>query len=398
MGRTEPLGFRFGHTMRELTQGASTEDIRGINRRHVLNLIRTRQPISRAQLSRESGLQRSTISLIVEELVEDRWVLESPAGAVVRGRRPTLLRLNEERVIIGVDIRPSQTTVVVSDAHGRFTRQETLPTTPDAEATLARLAECVQSLVKRCKGKKVEGIGVSLPGRYDAATGRLIFAPNLGWRQVDVLTPLRAATGLEVVAENAANACVLAAVWFGQVEGSRDFVVVTVSEGIGTGILANGQMLRGAGGMAGEFGHVTMDPAGPECGCGGRGCWEVFASNRAGLRYFTEEGGAEVTFAELLSLAEQGDEAAGRAVQRMAEHLGRGMKTVAGALAPEWIVVVGEVTRAWARYGPVLEAELEKQMQPGARAPRVVAASEQELARLRGTVALVLQEDFGLPA
>src|ERR1700682_5783389 len=106
------------------TQVASSETARDINRRVILNLIRTRQPISRADLARVSGLQRSTISLIVEGLIEDSWVLEGPTGRLPRGRRPTFLRLNDDRVIIGVDIRPTQTTVALADANGKFTSQE----------------------------------------------------------------------------------------------------------------------------------------------------------------------------------------------------------------------------------------------------------------------------------
>src|SRR5580765_6261254 len=108
--------------------GASSEVVRDINRRIVLNLIRTKQPISRADLARVSGLQRSTISLIVEQLMQESWVLEGPTGRLPRGRRPTFLRLNDERVIVGVDIRPSQTTVALADANGTFSSQEVMPT------------------------------------------------------------------------------------------------------------------------------------------------------------------------------------------------------------------------------------------------------------------------------
>src|SRR6266496_2605861 len=115
-------------------QAASSEVVREINRRIVLNLIRTRQPISRADLARASGLQRSTISLIVEQLIQENWVLEGPTGRLPRGRRPTFLRLNDERVIIGVDIRPTQTTVALADANGKFTSQEAMPTAADPKA------------------------------------------------------------------------------------------------------------------------------------------------------------------------------------------------------------------------------------------------------------------------
>src|SRR6202035_3455530 len=121
------------------TQGASSEVVRDINRRIVLNLIRTRQPISRADLARVSGLQRSTISLIVEQLVQENWVLEGPTGRLPRGRRPTFLRLNDERVVIGVDIRPVQTTVALADANGRFLSQEAMVTLPDPAIALQNL-------------------------------------------------------------------------------------------------------------------------------------------------------------------------------------------------------------------------------------------------------------------
>src|SRR6516225_11234926 len=115
-------------------QAASSEVVRDINRRIVLNLVRTKHPISRADLARLSGLQRSTISLIVEQLIEENWVLEGPTGRLPRGRRPTFLRLNDDRVIIGVDIRPIQTTVALADANGKFTSQEVLPTAADPKA------------------------------------------------------------------------------------------------------------------------------------------------------------------------------------------------------------------------------------------------------------------------
>src|ERR1051325_5815023 len=118
------------------TQGASSEIVRDINRRLVLNLIRTRHPISRADLARVSGLQRSTISLIVEDLVKDRWVLEGPTGRLPRGRRPTFLRLNDERVIIGVDVRPTQISVALSDVNGKFASQEAMPTPASPKAAV----------------------------------------------------------------------------------------------------------------------------------------------------------------------------------------------------------------------------------------------------------------------
>src|SRR4051794_9118034 len=160
-------------------QGASSEVVRDINRRIVLNLIRTRQPISRADLARASGLQRSTISLIVEQLIDGNWVLEGPTGRLPRGRRPTFLRLNDDRVIIGVDIRPFQTTVALADANGKFVSQEVLPPSADPNVALSRLISAIRRIKGACHGKMIEGVGISLPGRFDHASNRLVFAPNL---------------------------------------------------------------------------------------------------------------------------------------------------------------------------------------------------------------------------
>jgi predicted NBD/HSP70 family sugar kinase len=376
---------------------ASSEVVRDINRRIVLNLIRTRQPISRADLARVSGMQRSTISLIVEELVNEHWVIEGPTGRLPRGRRPTFLRLNDERVIIGVDIRPIQTTVALADVNGKFTTQEMMPTPADPKVAVEQIIQRILPIIRSCREKKIEGIGITLPGRVDHSSERLVFAPNLKWRDVDLGTPIAKATGLEVELENAANACVLAAVWFDHLESYRNIVVVTVAEGIGTGFLMNGQLATGLNGMAGEFGHVPLDSKGPKCGCGSRGCWEVFASNRAALRYYHESSSHTdgLSFQDLLSLADQGDKQAVKALETMAHYLGRGMRMIVAGLAPERIIVIGDLTRSWHRFGPVIEAEVQAQVLPGGCAPRLIPAHEDGMARLRGTVALVLQKHFG---
>jgi predicted NBD/HSP70 family sugar kinase len=369
---------------------------RDINRSVLLNLIRRRQPLSRADLARLSGLQRSTVSLIVEQLIEEEWVLEGPAARLPRGRRPTFLRLNDSRTVIGVDLRPVRTTVVMADVNGRFLAQEEFETPHGPKRTLARLIAAIRRMTGAYPERIFDGIGVSLPGRFHRESRRLIFAPNLEWPEFDLKTPIEEATGLSAELENAANACVLSEVWFGQPDGVRDLVVITVSEGIGAGILANGRLVRGADGMAGEFGHVQLDPAGPKCRCGGRGCWETLASNRAAVRFYSESQPAlGLEFADLLRLAEQGDAGALAAFDKVAEHLGSGLRMIAAGLAPEVIVIVGEFTRLWHRVGPVIEAEVAAQTLAG-RKPRIAVAPEGQTARLRGTIALFLQKHVGV--
>jgi predicted NBD/HSP70 family sugar kinase len=305
--------------------------------------------------------------------------------------------LNDRRAIVVIDLRPSTTTIAVSDANGRFLSQQAISTPSDAERAAAKLSEEIRQMMLTHAGLLFEGIGISVPGRFDDKQQRVIFAPNLKWQEFDLRGPLEKATGLKVELENAANACVLAEVWFGQAERTRDLVVVTVSEGVGVGIFSNGHLLRGLNGLAGEFGHVPLDPDGPQCGCGSRGCWEVYASNWAALRYYQESGGANCpTFKGLLSLAKSDDDAlALRALDRMAKAIGRGLRMIVAGLSPEEIVFVGDFTRLWNRMGPGIEADVAAATLVG-KPPRVrPAEAEPSLARLRGAVALVLQKHFG---
>jgi predicted NBD/HSP70 family sugar kinase len=376
-------------------RSASSETARDINRRIVLNLIRSRQPISRADLARSSGLQRSTVSAIVDQLIRVGWVVESSMGRLPRGRRPIYLKLNAQRAIIGIDIRPSRSIIATADINGHFDSQEILSTPSNPRKAVKQLAARLQHLIRSRPGMSFEGIGVSLPGRIDTRSQKLCFAPNLGWRNFDIKTPLSRATGLDVDLENAANACALAEAWFGPNASARDLVIVTVSEGIGTGLFLNGQLVRGPEGMAGEFGHITLEVGGPLCGCGNRGCWEMMASNRAAVRYYNQsaETGNGPSYTELLLLADQGNVKAAKALDTQALYLGRGLRMLATGFAPEAIVIVGEITLAWSRFGPAIEKVVTAYPLPGKK-PRIQPAHDGETARLRGTVALVLQKHF----
>jgi len=376
-------------------RSASSETARDINRRIVLNLIRSRQPISRADLARSTGLQRSTVSAIADQLIREGWVVEGLMGRLPRGRRPIYLKLNARRAIIGIDIRPIRTIIATADINAHFDYQEILSTPSDPRKAVAQLTARLQDLIRLRPGTSFDGIGISLPGRIDPKSQKLCFAPNLRWRSYDIKTPLARATGLEVEQENAANACALAEAWFGPNDSTRDMVVITVSEGIGAGLFMNGQLVRGPFGMAGEFGHMTLETNGPLCGCGNRGCWEMLASNRAAIRYYSQSGDAAdgPSFPELLALADQGDVKAVKALETQALYLGRGLRMLATGIAPAAIVIVGEVTRAWDRFGPAIEKEVSAYPLPG-NMPRIQPAHDGETARLRGTVALVLQKHF----
>jgi predicted NBD/HSP70 family sugar kinase len=373
-------------------QSASNKMPREINRNLIFNLIRTRQPISRADLARASQLQRSTVSLIVEELLAARWIVEGSMGRLPRGRRPTFLHFNDQRGVIALDIHPKQTTLAVADLGGNIIAQNLVVLPENPKRVIAAITAAIKKMMAANRERSFDGIGMSLPGRLDLHMEKLIFAPNIDWPIGNIKTKVAQATGLPVSVDNVANACALSEVWFGDSDATHDLVAVNVSEGLGTGIFANGRILRGECGLAGEFGHVQMEPGGIPCGCGSRGCWETIASNRAGARYYAEFARKPaIGFDAVLKLAHSGDTPARKAIEKMCTALGRGIRMIASALAPNEIVVVGDITTVWHMAGPAVEAELQRS--PLGKMPHVRPAQEGSKARLRSAVALVMNEN-----
>src|SRR5260370_13690244 len=231
-------------------QLASSETARIINRDIVLELIRASQPISRADLARRSGLGRSTISQIVEQLIDENWVREGAMGSLPRGRRPTMVGLNKDLLAIAVDIHPSQASVALVDLNGRLLSRSLTPLTSDPADSMRLIIDCMQRMHRTAPRKSIEGIGISLPGRVNPATQRMIFAPNLKWPELDIKKMVQTRMGLPVWLENDATACLLAELTFARMDGVRDAVLVAVAEGVGTCVLANGQLLSGHNGMA----------------------------------------------------------------------------------------------------------------------------------------------------
>ena len=391
-------------------QVATSETARHINRRIALNIIRRFQPLSRADLARRSGLQRSTVSAIVGQLIAEGWVTEGASPVSSRGRRPRFLHLNVERAgIVAVDLRPVTTRVGLAGLDARFLMQTDWPTPGTPGEFAAELARTVAAFRSSHPEIVYEGMGVSLPGRADSS-GRLVFAPNLHWEGVELRQLLEKAVGLPVALENAASACALAALWFGhQADDVTHLVAVTVSEGIGVGMLVNGQLVHGRDSMAGEFGHVTLDENGPPCSCGKRGCWERYASNSAAVRLYKEltgDGalaeppaapGPSLSITDILRLAEEGDGRAVKTLDHVARYLGIGLANIVTGLAPQVVIVVGEVTAAWDRVGPIVLEVVKRRTLPTNTTP-IVPTDPATQPRLRGAVTLVVQQHFGAPA
>jgi predicted NBD/HSP70 family sugar kinase len=380
---------------------ASSQTARAINRDIVLRTIHLRQPVSRADLARLTGLQASTVSLIIGQLIEEGWVSPGTLGRLPRGRRPTFVGLDEKHVTLAVDLRPGKANVGIVDIHGKILKRETLEfsgqgaargeSKSDLRATFSALSKTAGPLRAAFRGRLIDGVGVSVSGRVDQEAHRLVFSPNAAWAGVDLQGELQKALKAPVLMENAANASLFAERWFGKLGDTANMLAVSVSEGIGAGILVDGRLVRGREGMAGEFGHMPFEDHGPVCGCGNIGCWETFASNRAGLRYFEElDPDRKVSsFQELLDLATGGDIRALRSIDKMATALARGLAILVAGLAPEVILIVGDCTSLWSRICPLIESELiARSFTP--RIPRVVPAMDGDAARLRGAAALVL--------
>jgi predicted NBD/HSP70 family sugar kinase len=380
---------------------ARADTIRTINRQIVLNYVRERSPISRAEIAHETDLQRSTISLIVEELKADGLV-EEIEGESTGGRPPLLLRLRaSDAVAVGVDVGTARTIVGTSDLAGRLLERDEFETDPDPDETLDRVISHVTRLIRKDRDT-VEGVGISLPGLVDFETGSALFIPHHKWRHWAVGRGVSEATGLPVIVDNDANAVALAELWFGrpEVREVRDFIMVLVESGLGTGVVFDGQVYRGESGAAGEFGHMTIGRDAPvSCATGSRTCWESFASERAALaRYGSTVGGPEasrVGFDELIDRALGGEAAARSALAETARYLGVGVANLIKGLSPEAVILGGRIARAW----PLIEDELhssvtENSVCRGLPAPRIFVSSLGEQSRLRGALSLVLAGKF----
>jgi predicted NBD/HSP70 family sugar kinase len=378
---------------------ASSETAREINRDILLHAIHLHQPVSRADLARLTGLQPSTVSVIIGQLIDEGWVLSGELGRLPRGRRPTFVKLNDKHVTLAIDLRPGKANLAVVDINGKLLGREVATfeihegSTAEARTAIAQIARAAETLKASWGDRTFHGLGVSVSGRVDQKTHRLLFSPNAPWTQIDLHGELQRVLETHIEMENAANACLFSERWFGKFSDAANMIVVSVSEGVGAGLLVDGRVVRGRDDMAGEFGHMPVEETGPVCGCGNVGCWETFASNRAGLRYYRElaPDSTLTTFQELLDLAVAGNLRALRSIDKMMSYLARGLAMLTAGLAPEVIIIVGDCTALWPRIRPQLESELiSRSFTP--HTPRVVAATDGDAARLRGAAALVLHK------
>ncbi|HKX27204.1 MAG TPA: ROK family transcriptional regulator [Blastocatellia bacterium] len=393
---------------------ATRSTSREINRQIALNLVRAHQPISRADLARIMGLHRGAVSLIVNDLLDEGLIFEGATGESQRGRKPTFLYIDtRQRCVVAVDIRVTRTYLQVSDLIGRqLVTTSNFPTEREPQELVSALNRRVrQVLADHEEFGECEGIGVVVPGMVDRHTRRIINAPTLGWHDVEIRESLAAATGLPVYVENSGKACALAQMWATRGDGAAigDLVFVSISDGVGVGVIVNGEVLRGRYNIAGEFGHVPLSIDGPRCSCGATGCWEAYISNLATLsRYFgrdlreprtISEEIASFTIEDLIVRARTGDAVAVSALQSTARYLGLGLSSVINAVDPTRIYIGGEIVAAWDLIESSVRAALaERALSPDAAATEIRTVPLDDYPRLRGAAVLVAAPAFAAPA
>ncbi len=403
MRRVNPARFTVA------TRGTSRE----INRSIALNLVRARQPISRADLARAMEVRRGAVSLIVNDLLREGLIFEGATGENGRGRKPTFLYIDSRRrAVVAADIRASETFLMLADLLGTpMTGAIAFPTVRDPKALVEQLADRVRRLLAdHPEVDACEGIGVVVPGMVEHSTMRVLHAPTLGWRNVDLREALAAATGLPVQIENSGRACALAQAWASREDfagTAGDIVFVSVSDGVGVGVMIHGEVLRGRHNIAGEFGHLPLSLDGPRCSCGANGCWEAYVSNPATLaRYFgrpAEPGPKRVehrhfTMEDLIARARSRDVKASAALDATARYLGLGLASVINVLDPARVYVGGEITLAWDLIEPTVRAALaERALTPAAAETEIRPVAATEYPRLRGAAALVAAPAFAAP-
>lgn len=318
----------------------------------VFTTVLSQGPLARLEVARRVGLSAAAVTKAVRPLIEAGYLVEGADDEArpALGRPANLVRVDGGRALfIGVKVTGDEIIGVLTDLCCRIRVARHVPL-PDraAKAVLASIADLVQDLLTEADGVPVLGLGIAVSGDVDRTEGTVRYSPFLDWHDVPLAELAALTTGLPVTVDNDVRALTVAEQWFGAGAGLSDFAVVTVGAGIGCGLVVHGRVVAGAHGVAGEIGHVTVDPNGPLCHCGNRGCVEAIAGEAAIVRRIREITGVELADpAEALALARRGVAGAREVYARAGEAIGRGIATVANLLGPERVIISGEGLAAY---------------------------------------------------
>lgn len=343
-------------------RAADAAAMRAHNASLLLNLVWESEGISRADLARQTGLSRSTVSAIVSEHCGSGLITESHVARSTGGRPPIVLCFNDERFrLVGVEMGSSHVSTVVADVRGQprvvFHRDHDVQGDPEGTLRIIErdIARCVAAA--RGIGAQVVGVGVAVPcpihpERPDHLSPRIL--PR--WEGVRLAEHLRQSTGLAVFVDNDANLGALAERWWGAGRETSDFAYVKIATGVGAGLIIDGQIYRGSGGVAGEIGHTAVRAGGPPCRCGLQGCLESLVGTPALLRQVVEQRTAHPDsplaspttplLADLVRAANGGDPFAVEIIQEAGAAMGVALANLFNVTNPERVILGGSLTRA----------------------------------------------------
>ena len=382
--------------------------IRAINRSHVLNAIKTHGPIGRADIARRTGLSPATVTSISAKLISQDLVLEKSAGDSSGGRPPILLVINPKGgYVVGIKLTETHAVCALTDLEAQIiAKSSMLLSGHNPSEVVNDLAQMVLSFIReqRIAKKALLGVGIGLAGIVDAEGGVLRQSPIYGWDHVPLRDMLQSKLHIPVYIENDVNTLTLTEKWFGHGQDVDNFLTVTVGRGIGLGIVANGQFYRGQTGGAGEFGHTTINPEGPLCACGKKGCLEAYVGDPGLIRAANESfdrgelSNSVQSLDELLLLAQTGNTAAIQIFDEAGRILGIGIANLISLFNPKKIIISGEGTREGDFLFIPMKESIQQNTMPGLFDPNtVMIAPWGDDAWARGAAGLVLREVFESP-
>ena len=382
------------------TETDSPIGLSGLGRVRVLRALTEHQQLSRSELVGRTGLARATVSSILYELINGNLVRESAAdgGGTRTGRPAQVLSLAPDcAYALGLDIGHDHVRAVMTDLVGTvlWDRTRAMPVDDDPEQALDTAARLIDSALADVgvPREKVLGLGAGFACPVDRDRRQLHAAGIMpGWVGVQPVDELTDRTGLPVQIINDANAGVLAERRFGAARGCDNVVYLRLSTGIGAGLICDGRMLLGYGGIAGELGHIVVEPHGVICRCGNRGCLETIASPPAIADLLTRSWGRQVTTTDLPDLLRTADRGAARAIEDAGNAVGKVLATTVMMLNPEMIVVGGELAAARETlFGPIRRTINRNTTVAHAEALQIIPGTLGDSAGVRGAAALVLE-------
>ncbi len=376
--------------------------VKKMNKQLVLKLIRDQHPISRADIAKTTGLNKATVSALVDELIAEHFVHESGIGVSTGGRRPLMLRFNADAgSLVGVELGVNYLYAVVTNLNAEIIWEQRRSFRPSEgqEAIVGEMAELVEAAVRRAPTTPygVMGIGIGMPGVVHTESGTVIFAPNLRWGDVALASALQKRwPQYPVIVENEAKLAALGEKWFGAGKEFAHFVYISAGIGIGAGVVLHHQLYRGVNGLAGEIGHHTIDVNGVRCTCGNTGCWEMYASQKYIERRLAEEGRSEWLDDRFsiaaMALAAESDEPLAGILAETGRYLGIGLLQVIYAYNPEAIIIGGPLAQAGEYVlGPARQEVRKRILVKKESEPSIIASKLKEKSCAIGAAASVLE-------